>query len=180
MAGVSFTTTYNNGLSNVLKNKVKIRDTLIPNLAEGPKEWVALWDTGATNSVITNKVVSSLGLKPVSLGKAYTPQGEYTAYKYYIDLTLPNGVTINKLIVMEGTPFGCDILIGMDVIGRGDFAVSNHQGITSFSFRMPSLSKIDFVNNSYMSPQRKLVEPSRNTRCPCGSGKKYKNCCGKQ
>ena len=40
---------------------------------------------------------------------------------------------------------GADVLIGMDVINCGDFAISNLDGKTSFSFRMPSLERIDFA-----------------------------------
>ena len=29
------------------------------------------------------------------------------------------------------------------------------------------------------TPKRAKKEPGRNDPCPCGSGKKYKNCCGK-
>lgn len=42
---------------------------------------------------------------------------------------------------------GADILIGMDVINRGDFAVTNVGGITKFSFRVPSEAHIDFVED---------------------------------
>lgn len=141
--------------------------------------WIALWDTGATCSVITKKVVENLHLKPVSVSKAHTPSGEYEAYCYYIDLFLPNYVVIRNLLVMEGEPAGCDILIGMDVIAQGDFAVTNYQGKTTFSFRLPSCSEIDFVKNSYLMPAVKAKTPGRNDPCSCGSGKKYKNCCGK-
>jgi hypothetical protein len=44
-----------------------------------------------------------------------------------------------------GSRFHADILIGMDIITLGDFAVSNFEGVTKFSFRVPSLSHIDFV-----------------------------------
>lgn len=37
------------------------------------------------------------------------------------------------------------MLIGMDIINKGDFAVSNYQNKTVFSFRMPSESLMDFV-----------------------------------
>ena len=39
---------------------------------------------------------------------------------------------------------GIDVLIGMDIINRGDFAVSNRNGKTMFSFRIPSMSDFDF------------------------------------
>ena len=39
---------------------------------------------------------------------------------------------------------GFDILIGMDIINRGDFAVTNRNGKTMFSYRYPSMAAIDF------------------------------------
>ena len=35
--------------------------------------------------------------------------------------------------------------IGMDIISQGDFAVSNFNGTTVFTFRPPSKATIDFV-----------------------------------
>ncbi len=40
---------------------------------------------------------------------------------------------------------GADVLIGMDVINMGDLAISNFNNQTVFSFRMPSIEKIDFA-----------------------------------
>ena len=37
------------------------------------------------------------------------------------------------------------VLIGMDVIGMGDFAVSNFGDKTVFSFRIPSDKRTDYV-----------------------------------
>lgn len=178
MAGLCFTSRYN-GMSLVLKNKVAI-STPGYNTPNKSMEWLALWDTGATGSVITRKVVDTLDLKPVTVRRAATPQGEYDAYCYYIDLTLPNGVTVKNLLAMEGQPAGCDILIGMNVISQGDFAVTNHNGKTTFSFRMPSCCEIDFVENSYLKPAKAIKQPGPNSLCTCGSGKKYKFCCGKK
>lgn len=180
--GKSFTVAYE-GITNVLKVNVEITPNS-EDLAEFEQnKWVSLWDTGATRTVITKEVVDSLGLKPVSVGTAKTPQGQYDAYLYYIDLYLPNMVRFPKLLVMEGKPAGCDILVGMDVIGSGDFAVSNYEKNTVFTYRYPSCAKIDFVEHSYIGPVVKREtpnSPARNSRCPCGSGKKYKNCCGKK
>lgn len=39
-----------------------------------------------------------------------------------------------------------DIIIGMDIISKGDFAVSNLNGKTSFSFRIPSFGTANFLN----------------------------------
>ena len=38
-----------------------------------------------------------------------------------------------------------DVLIGMDIISRGDFAITHPGGRTKFSFRVPSQADIDFV-----------------------------------
>ncbi|HUT75007.1 MAG TPA: SEC-C metal-binding domain-containing protein [Armatimonadota bacterium] len=66
----------------------------------------------------------------------------------------------------------------MDVIGQGDFAVSSDTGKTLFSFRHPSGGPIDFVPSG--SAERSSgPKVGRNDPCPCGSGRKYKKCCGR-
>ena len=72
------------------------------------------------------------------------------------------------------------MLIGMNIINLGDFSVSNYQGKTVFSFRVPSAGCTDYVAmaNAH-TPVKVGKKPGRNDPCPCGSGAKYKNCCGK-
>lgn len=108
---------------------------------------MALWDTGATQSAITQKVVDSCGLKHDGLFQAiHHAQGKATNVpKYYVNFVLPNNVGIISIPVSLGNFIGADILIGMDVIAMGDFAVTNRDGKTKFSFRIPSISDIDFV-----------------------------------
>ena len=36
-------------------------------------------------------------------------------------------------------------IIPMDIITQGDFSVTNKNGVTVFSFRVPSLTVVDFV-----------------------------------
>ena len=36
-------------------------------------------------------------------------------------------------------------LIGMDVISLGDFSLSNHEGKTTLSFRVPSMGGMDYT-----------------------------------
>ena len=64
---------------------------------------------------------------------------------YQIDLYLPNEIYLNDLKVTEGELTGCDMLIGMDIITKGDFAISNYNGKTTFTFRTPSLETLDFT-----------------------------------
>jgi hypothetical protein len=87
-------------------------------------------------------------LIPVSRIDVSTTQGTYEANCYFIDISLTNKVIIPNLFVIHGEPIGCDILIGMDIINRGDFAVSNFNNKTQFTFRMPSIEDIDFKKNN--------------------------------
>jgi len=94
-------------------------------------------------------------------------------------MLLPNNVGVSQLRVTQGIINGADVLIGMDVITKGDFALSNFQGKTTFCFRIPSVERIDFDPNrktTSLNPSRKI---GRNDSCPCGSGKKYKKCHGR-
>jgi SEC-C motif len=81
--------------------------------------------------------------------------------------------------VTEGILGGFDVLIGMDIISQGDFAVTNFGGNTRFSFRVPSLEELDFNKKSNMPHPFKVdAKVSQNELCSCGSGKKYKRCDG--
>ncbi len=60
---------------------------------------------------------------------------------YTIDLCFDNGYKIANLQVMSGdddNDFDYDVLIGMDVITKGDFCISTFNDQTIFSFRMPA------------------------------------------
>ena len=94
-----------------------------------------LWDTGAGCSLIRPEVVSRLNLKHVSETFISTPSGKDIPSKVYlVNIYLPNNAKIPNLLVVEGIPNSCDMLIGMDVINHGDFAISNFDGKTAFSF----------------------------------------------
>ena len=51
---------------------------------------------------------------------------------------------VHGLPVISGAPQGMDVLIGMDIIGAGDFVVTNRNGRTKLSFRIPSQGDTDF------------------------------------
>ena len=40
---------------------------------------------------------------------------------------------------------GLEVILGMDVITQGDFSITNLNGNTVFSFRVPSLHRLDYV-----------------------------------
>jgi hypothetical protein len=108
----------------------------------------AIWDTGATHSVITQAVADACGLSPTGTTLVQHVEGSAQAETYLINIGLPNGVGYSGIRVTKGKPVGGDILIGMDVISTGDFSVTNFGGITKFTFRHPSVGHIDFVQES--------------------------------
>lgn len=140
----------------------------------------ALWDTGASVTTISASLASSLGLVPIGFENVAHAQGTGIAKVYKINVILPNGIEFCSLKVLEGNLSGFDVLIGMDIIENGDFAITHSDGKTTFSFQIPSVRKIDFEKEA--APKKPITTPQkvgRNDLCPCGSGKKYKHCCGK-
>ncbi len=138
----AFTSKSTSGLSLQLKNEVNI-------ISGGEKmEFVALWDTGATGTCISHDVVKKLHLQPVGKQSIRTPSGFATVNTYLVDIELPNSVVVKEVCVCESEigSQGIGALIGMDIITKGDFAVSNYNGKTVFSFRVPSETITDYVS----------------------------------
>lgn len=106
-----------------------------------------LWDTGATSSCISHDVVQQLKLMPTGKKTVKTPSGSKVMDTYVVDMVLPNHVRMEECEVTDSEigSQGLGALIGMDVISAGDFAVTNYEGKTSFTFRCPAHGKIDFV-----------------------------------
>ncbi len=72
----------------------------------------AMWDTGAAKSVITERVVKALGLKPIRKGFTQGVNGLGKSQAY------------GKV--------WWNVLLGMDIIGTGDFSITNRNGNTEF------------------------------------------------
>ena len=169
-------------LSNILLSKVLISIEFDPKVIKEHRpahhEFNAIWDTGATNTVISHNVVAKLDLKPIDLVRTQTTGGVHLSNVYYVNIVLPNNVGFSRRRVTEGNIGGFDVLIGMDIITKGDLAISNFNQKTTFTFRIPSLEKFDFTQSSPKETpfqyKKKKIRP--NDLCPCGSGKKYKKC----
>lgn len=111
------------------------------------KIWQGLWDTGASRTSIDKRIAKELGLIPVGKGTISTANGLISVNTYFINLTLINRVTITDILVAEADLGSeIDLLIGMDIIRHGDFSITNTNGATTFSFRIPSMKEIDYVN----------------------------------
>lgn len=139
-------------------------------------ELKAVWDTGATNSVITRNAALKCGLVPVGVENVSGVTGTSQVAAYFVAIALPNNVLMTLRVTEGEDCIGCDVLIGMDVISKGDFCVTNKNQLTVMSFRIPSIEVTDYVR-SYN--QKVVGRAGRNDRCPCGSGKKVKDCHGK-
>jgi predicted aspartyl protease len=189
-------------LMPVLQSTVYVNQ-VIPGKITPEKSYIAIWDTGATSTVITPKVVNELGL--IASGKTNI-QGVAGSKEnidtFIVSIILPNKVRVNSVRAAEVPQIAgaADILIGMDIITLGDFSVTNFDKKTVLSFRIPSTKVVDYVEEAnikntqfstakktILSPDKKyIIAPTKNHRvdgnlpCPCGSGKKWKKCHGKQ
>ena len=154
-------TTYGEKLQNRLHNFVDI------GYAGNSVRVLALWDTGATNSCISDEVAKQLCLIPTGKEEIRTPSGCSIRNAYLVDVCLPNNVVIDNLKVIDSAigAQGIGMLIGMDIIQRGDFSVSNYKGKTIFTFRIPSEGITDYAKNMRV---RDLIGPTH------GRGKRKK------
>jgi len=145
-------TTKFSGKANSLPCKIKLSVPFNPeaNKDKHPPslmECNALWDTGATCSVITKGLAKKIGLKPTGKTEVYNPSGVEIRNTYLVNIYLPNRVVLSyvRIVECEKLKGDIDFLIGMDVIGAGDFSVTNVDNRTTLSYRIPSIKTIDYV-----------------------------------
>ena len=112
------------------------------------ERYLCLWDTGATISAITKQVATDLGLPTEALIPIHHAGGTSNDVpQHFVNLQLPNNVVMVGRPVAQLPLTNCDVIVGMDIISRGDFAISNLDGKTTFTFRMPSVVEFDFVRD---------------------------------
>jgi predicted aspartyl protease len=135
------------GLATMLETRCSVSaySPVCPNNTNQPSKFNALWDTGAMASVISTNVVNLLGLKPIGKTRIFHANGESIVYTYLVNIYFQNGIEFQSLLVTGGLLSDTDVLIGMDIISKGDFAVSAFDGDTKMSFQVPSTHEIDFV-----------------------------------
>lgn len=176
----AFTIKSKGGLLRVLISDLTVVDS-VSNKSCSIK---AIWDTGATGSVITKKVAADLGVLPSGKSQVSTANGTVIQNTYIVSLVLPQGLIVEGVLVTEVDSLNgnCDALIGMDIVSLGDFSITNFDGVTTMSFRVPSQNEVDFAKkiNAY-NDVIALHQKSGlkfTSKCSCGSGKKFKNCHG--
>jgi preprotein translocase subunit SecA len=57
---------------------------------------------------------------------------------------------------------------------------AEHAQIPDEHSQMPKEGQKESVSGRHNPVERQTEKVGRNDPCPCGSGKKYKNCCGKE
>lgn len=140
----AFTCTGTTVLSK-LQTNVQVHSDFRTDQSEHSLTWKAVWDTGATNTCISHRIVDDLHLTPIGKTNVRTANELVETNVYCIDIMLPNKLTIKDVRAQALALYDCDLLIGMDIIKFGDFSVTTNNGKTIFSFRTPSVKHIDFV-----------------------------------
>lgn len=107
----------------------------------------AAWDTGSTYTCISREFVEKYNLNVLNESSVSTPYGKVKSGEVDTIVILNNdmGFSVNAVIQDYIHEEGVDLLIGMDIISKGDFAISTYDDITCFSFRCPSQGLIDFT-----------------------------------
>lgn len=136
------------GIARQLTSPVNV---VVPN-TNNSYQYLAIWDTGATGTVITQQVVNNLGLVPTGMAVVHTANGSVNQNTYIIDIALSDTIILQDLTVTCAPSLsgGCNVLIGMDIVSQGDLSITNLNNITCMSFRVPSMHEIDFVRNPNM------------------------------
>lgn len=173
------------GIANRIITEVGLSEAFIPNASQAPVSpkiaVKALWDTGATQSVITQSTAQNLGIVPTGRTSVIHAGGSSEQNTYIVNFFLPNKVMGYGVQVTEchDTVGGFGAIIGMDIITKGDFSITNNNGHTWVSFRFPSIKAVDYCVEA---DKINFSGTNRNAECPCGAkdaqGRplKYKNC----
>ena len=99
----------------------------------------AIWDTGAMSSCLAPKIADEMKLQPIGFMFIRGVGGENIMKRpvYLVDLKLSNGMIIKGVRIIGVEVGGGDVLVGMDVISRGDFAIfHDEQGDMNMSFKL--------------------------------------------
>jgi len=118
-----------------LANKI-VSQAVITSVDSGKSIAVsAIWDTGATTSLVNDKIVKSLQLKEIGVAQVKHVAGA-TAFPIHLAaIEIQGGMKISEhRLVSFPSIHAFDMIIGMDIIALGKFCIENKGGNTVFSF----------------------------------------------
>jgi predicted aspartyl protease len=138
----AFTIVYE-GIAEEISTPVQLEpiDTADKSLLGAQIEIEALWDTGATMTCIKPSLRDRLKLRQSELVESIIMSGiggDVEADGTLVSIWLTSNFVIELCpVYIADFPGDEELLIGMDIITMGDFAVCNADGKTSFSFAVP-------------------------------------------
>lgn len=102
----------------------------------------AIWDTGATGSMIASDVAEKLKLHHCGETRIFGVHGSQKAKVYKVDVVFPQAsVILPGIRVSEAdSGGGFDLLVGMDIIGRGMLGIYGDGTSLSVVFGLPLAS----------------------------------------
>jgi len=93
---LSFTIRYE-GRTNTLTTKALVSKPLTPqavivppDIVKGAKEYICIWDTDATHSAISQKVVDECGFKPIGMVEVHSATESKLCETFLVSIFLPN------------------------------------------------------------------------------------------
>lgn len=104
----------------------------------------AMWDTGATNTLVSKSIIEKLALHPHNKAKVLTAGGIITTDTYIVHIILPTGTAELDVEVLLNENNDYDIVIGMDIINKCDFCISNKNAKSTLSIKHPADNEIIF------------------------------------
>ena len=113
-------------------------------LVSGCEVESTVWDTGATNTIISSAVIDALGLKPVRQTQIEGVGGCMDSSVYKINIYVDGCLEFTGIEALSGDIGDYDVIIGMDIITLGNFVITNKDDQTWFAFRYPSSEHIEF------------------------------------
>ena len=136
---------YYQNIADCITTKVKV----INPYSGDTEETIGIWDTGATNSCISKSLPKKLNLEPVQRVTVLGVHGTKETDAYYATVVLHNENVQISIPITECDELSADgsvcMLIGMDIITKGDFCITNLNGKTVMTDRSPSVELIDWV-----------------------------------
>ena len=104
-----------------------------------------IWDTGSEGCLISPELAKQLKLILISYKIVVGVNSEDLSPEYLVNIFLPNGDLFEGISTLVGSNIAEDeFVIGMSIINKGDFAITNVNNKTTMSFRSPSVARINF------------------------------------
>jgi len=155
----SFTVKYGKMVTNLL-TPVSILPVRIKNTDAtiAPIKTTGLWDTGTTRTCIKPWISKQLNLRLLTAQTQLIGiGGEIDPHIAFVNIRLMCDIEIQSCpVYVTDMPGFADVLIGMDIISKGNFALCNIDNKTSFSFIVPPYPEpVDFTTKTNANFNRK-------------------------